>query len=176
MAKYQRIVTTEAGLKLLEAAYTGGTVVEFTSLKTGDGVYTGAEDLAAATSLKSVRQSFGISGIFTESTQVKVRAVISNTTLTEGYGITEMGLFAKDQSGNEFLYAVIIAEVEDYLPAYSVVPTTITMEIYLDITEAESATFAASEVDGTYVTVEDFNDYKDSIVPITTAEIDSVVG
>ena len=175
MAKYQRIVTTEAGLQLLEAAYTGGTV-EFTALKTGAGVYTGAEDLAAATALKSVRQSFGISGVFKEGTQIKVRAVITNTGLTTGYGITEIGLFAKDKSGKEILYAVILAEVEDYLPPYSVAPTTITMEIYLDITAAESATFVATEVPGTYVTVEDFNDYVNSIVPITTAEIDSVVG
>lgn len=162
MAKYKGIITTDAGLESLAKACSGGSV-KFTAVKTGDGAYDGTEDLFGMTALKSEKQSFGVSGITRTGMQVKVRSVLSNEGLTTGYNITEVGLFAMDpDTGSEFLYAIIVAETgrEDYLPPYEDSPSSITMEIYLILTETENdVTFTAEIVAGTYVSAEDFHDH-----------------
>lgn len=173
MAKYKGIVTTDAGLELLAKACSGGSV-NFTAVKTGDGAYDGTEDLSGMTALKSEKQSFGVSGITRIGTQVRVRSVLSNEGLTTGYNITEIGLFAKDpETSSEFLYAIIVAEtgLEDYLPPHEDSPSSITMEIYLMLTETENdVTFTAEIVPGTYASAEDFQDHVLSVGHITSTE------
>lgn len=167
MAKYKGIVTTDAGLELLAKACSGGSV-KFTAVKTGDGVYDGTEDLSGMTALKSVKQSFGLSGVSRIGTQVRVRSVLSNEGLTTGYNITEIGLYAMDpDTGSEFLYAIIVAEAgyEDYLPPHSDSPSSITLEIYLTLTETENdVKFTAEVVAGTYASAEAFQEFVDNVI------------
>lgn len=165
MAKYKSIVTTTAGLNLLAAAVAGGTI-EFTAVKTGNGTYDGTESLTELTDLKSVQQSFGIGSVAKNGTEVKLRSVFSNEGVADGYSMTEIGLYAKDADDTEILYAVMIAEdgLADYLPPYAETPTSITMEMYLKLTESEeSVTFTASVVSGTYVTMEDFEEHTHTV-------------
>ena len=173
MAKYKRIVTTEAGLSLLAKAYESETTITFTAVKTGNGTYTGTENLSKTTALKSVKQSFGLSGVSRTGTQVKVRSVINNNGVTTGYDITEIGLYAKGTDSTEILYAIIVAEtgLEDYLPPFEETPTNITLEMYIAIAEEQSkVTFAAEVVAGTYVAVGDFQDHVSDETHITAAE------
>ena len=160
MAKYKSYVITKAGLELLAAAYTGGNI-EFTSIKTGSGSYDGTEDLSEMTALKDVQQSFGLSSVTRTETQVKVRSVISNEGVENGYYITEIGLFAKDASDTDILYAVIISDPEykDYMPPSVEAPTSMTLEIYLKISADSGATFTAAVVEGTYATPEDLQEH-----------------
>ena len=172
MAKYQRIVTTEAGLQLLAAAVVGGTVT-FTAIKTGSGTYTGTENLSGATDLKSVRQTFSVSSVTRTGAQVKLRSVLNNDNLAEGYSMTEIGVYAKNpNSGADILYAIIVAELADYLPQYELAPYSITLELYLELTEAESGvTFTAEVIEGAFVPVESFNDHvADNVIHVTAAE------
>lgn len=172
MAKYKRIVTTEAGLQLLASAVAGGTVT-FTAVKAGSETYTGKENLSAATDLKSVRQTFSVSSVTRSGNQVKLRSVFTNDNLTEGYSMTEIGVYAKNPgTGADILYAIIVAELADYLPAHELAPTSITMEFYLELTEDESEVkFATEVIEGAYVPVESFNDHvADSVIHITAAE------
>lgn len=162
MAKYKSIVVTNAGLELIAAAQSGDTI-EFTAMKTGAGIYDGTEVLSESTGLKELKQTFGVTGITRDDTVIKVRSVIDNGGLDAGYNITEIGLFAKDKSGNEILYAIVVAEtgLEDYLPAYADAPTTVTVEMHIDVSSVDSSVvFQATAIEGTYVTVQDFEDYK----------------
>lgn len=173
MAKYKRIVTTEAGLALLAKAYESEMKITFTAVRTGNGTYNGTENLSGMKALKSVKHSFGLSGVSRTGAQVKVRSVLSNDGVTAGYNITEIGLYAKDPDSAEILYAIIVAEtgLEDYLPPFEETPTSITLEMYIAIAEEQSkVTFAAEIVAGTYVAVEDFQDHVASTVHITAAE------
>lgn len=175
MAKYERIVTTEAGLELLEnAAYMGGSI-QFTALKAGNGTYDGTEDLAAATDLKSVCQTFGIGSVTKKEGNVIVRIVIDNNDITEGYKMTELGLYVTNpDTGEEILYAIILAEAgyEDYLPPYADAPTSITFEAFFELTETtEAVTFTSVSMEGVYVPVASFNEHlQDKDVHVTTAE------
>ena len=161
MAKYKSIVITNAALELIAAAHNGGTI-EFTGIKTGNGTYDGSEVLADMTDLKSEQQSFGITGLTRTAAVIKARSVLNNNDLTAGYYITEIGLYAMDPSTRtEILYAIIVAEsgMEDYLPAYADSPQSITLEMYVSAAGTEDVNFTASIIPGTYVTVEDFNDF-----------------
>lgn len=163
MAKYKSIVVTNAGLELIAAVQSGDTI-EFTAVKTGAGVYDGTEVLSELTGLKDLRQTFGVTGITRDETVIKVRSVIDNNGLNVGYNITEIGLFAKNKNNTEILYAIVVAEtgLEDYLPVYSEAPTTITSEMHIDVSSVDSSVeFQATIIPGTYVTVQDFEDYKE---------------
>ena len=173
MAKYKRIVTTEAGLSLLAKAYEREMTITFTAVKTGNGTYTGTENLSKTTKLKSVKQSFGLSGVSRTGAQVKARSVINNNGVTTGYDITEIGLYAKDTDSTEILYAIIVAESgnEDYLPPFEETPTSITLEMYIAIAEEQSSVkFAAEVVAGTFVAVGDFQDHAADETHITPDE------
>lgn len=171
MAKFKRIVTTEAGLKLLASAVAGGTVT-FTAVKTGSGTYLGTEDLSAVSDLKSVRQTFSVSSVTRTGMQVKLRSVLNNDDLTEGYSMTEIGVYAKNpDTGADFLYAIIIAEIADYLPPFEQAPSSITLELFIELTEAESnVTFTAEAMAGAFVLAESFNEHVSSEIHITAAE------
>lgn len=162
MAKYKSIVITNAGLALVAAAHSGDTI-EFTAIKSGNGVYDNTEVLEEMTDLKSVKQTFGVTGITREESTIKVRSVLTNDGVTDGYYITEIGLYALDSAtGTEILYAVIVAEdsMADYFPPYSESPQSVTLETYITATGVEDGvTFTASIVEGTYVTVQDFEDF-----------------
>lgn len=165
MAKYKSIVITNAGLELVAAAHSGGTI-EFTCIKTGSGIYDGSEVLADMAALKSVKQTFGVTGLIRDTTVIKVRSSLTNNDLAEGYSITEIGLYAMNPKTNsEILYAIVVAEsgMEDYLPAYIDSPQSITFEMHIAITDSDNVSFIASIVPGTYVTVEDFNDFSTEV-------------
>lgn len=161
MAKYQRIVTTKAGLELLESVTLGGTI-QFTSLKTGTGTYDGTEDLAAMTSIKSVRQTFGIGSVTKETSDILVRTILCNNDVTVGYAITELGLYTKNPTtGAEVLFAITVAAsgCEDYMPVYAEEPTSIVVDFVIGITDAEKVTFAVAPMKDTYVQLTTFNEF-----------------
>lgn len=163
MAKYKSIVTTKAGLELLEkAAYISGSI-EFTALKAGNGTYNGTEELSGMTDLKKVSQTFGVGSVSKKESDILVRANMNNNGVTKGYSITEIGLYATDpDTKTEILYAIIIAEngTEDYFPPYADAPTSITLDMYIGLTEtAEKVTFEVLPVEGTYTPAESFNEH-----------------
>lgn len=163
MAKYKNVVITDSGLSLVAATHSGETI-EFTALKTGSGVYDGTEILENMTNLKEEKQSFGITSILREGAVVKIRSLLSNKGMTEGYYLTEIGLYALDpNTDKEILYAIIVAEngTVDYLTPYEEFPQSITFEVYITaVGVAEGVTFTASIVEGVYATVEDLNDFR----------------
>lgn len=174
MAKYKSVVITDSGLELVAATHSGGTI-EFTGVKTGNGVYDGTEALQSMTDLKSVRQTYGITGLNYEEAVVKVRSVISNKDMTEGYYLTEIGLYALDpNTGTEILYAIIVAEdgMVDYFTAYTDFPQSMTLEIYIAVTGIEEGvTFIASTLEEVYVTVQELNNHTtDTAVHITSED------
>ena len=167
MAKYKSIVITSTALSLVAAAHSGDTI-KFTAIKTGNGAYDGTEVLEDMTDLKSVQQTFGITGITREDTVIKVRTSLTNEGVAEGYYHTEVGLFATDpETETEVLYAIFIAEDDkaDYFPPYSEAPQSMTLEIYLSpVGIEEGVEFTASIIEGTYATAQDLEDTRTEII------------
>ena len=119
----KRAVVTDKGLHL-QVLNMNGSRIEFTKLQVGSGKYNSeesAEDvLCKRTSLKDIKQEFGISSIDANGDALTLSIMITNADLLEGYTIRELGLYArvKDQPESECLVSISLAEIEDEFPAY----------------------------------------------------------
>lgn len=147
MAKYNAAVLTDAGADLLARSITEQFKIEFFKMIIGSGEYSAEEKTEAAlkarTQLKSQKQEVGFSNISaTEENAVKLTAIISNSDLSEGYRITEIGIIARrsdDEESEGILYSLCIAKEADYIPAKES-PIEITQEYYTKVANAENVT------------------------------------
>lgn len=165
MADFNSVVLTERGIALMTKAIAGECTTEFTKIQSGDGVW--STSLSRATSLKNVRQEFGVSRAYVvnEST-VAVLGVLSNLNLSEGYYVREYGIFACEEgkeSSTEVLYAIVTASEPDYMPPYnSVQPQTMELETYLAVANASNVTIKTGT--GALASAEDLQKHLDSKV------------
>ena len=132
-----------------------GTKIEFVKLQTGSGIYTDEEKqtLQQRTAMKELKQEFGFSSAVAENNTLRLKAVINNNDLNEGYHITELGIIAKKEGDeSEILYSIAIAEEADYLPSRES-PVEIVQDYYTKISNAESVEINVQQ--GAYATAED---------------------
>ncbi len=99
MAQFE-IAVTETGRALL-AASIGGQAVTFTRMALGDGTYTG--DLSGMEEMISPRLSLDVAQVSREDNQVRIRAVMGMDQLETPFYWRELGVFAEDAAGQEFL-------------------------------------------------------------------------
>lgn len=164
MADFNSVVLTERGIALMTKAIAGECTTEFTKIQSGDGVW--STSLSQATSLKNVRQEFGVSRAYVvnEST-VAVLGVLSNLNLSEGYYVREYGIFACEEgkeSSTEVLYAIVTASEPDYMPPYnSVQPQTMELETYLAVANASNVTIKTGT--GALASAEDLQKLADNV-------------
>ena len=156
MSYYNQAVLTDLGASLLAESVTEGAKIEFVKLQTGSGIYTDEEKqtLQQRTALKELKQEFGFSSAaFAENNTLRLKAVINNDDLQEGYHITELGIIAKKEGDeSEILYSIAIAEEAEYLPSKES-PVEIVQDYYTKISNAESVEINVQQ--GAYATAED---------------------
>lgn len=160
MSSFKNAHITDAGAEMLARTIADGSVLEFEKMIVGAGIYeeteTTKEALQARTELKDQRQEFAFTSI-TESGNktVKLKTLINNKNLLDGYRMTEIGVVARirgDTTSNSVLYAIAIAEEADYLPEETT-PITYIQEFYLKVENAENATISVEH--GEYALAED---------------------
>lgn len=143
---FKEAVLTQKGIALLAKVQASGAKIELTKAVSGDGVYSISEDLTARTSLKSQKQKFKLAAVKRQNeTNVFIKFLITNKqdsgNLASGYYIKEVGIYAKDPDEGEILYAIAIANENqwDYLPAYNdLLPSTITINFLIEVSNANS--------------------------------------
>lgn len=173
MPDFNRAVLTKKGAALIAKSQAGLTTIQFTRFATGNGGYGTSEDLASRTSLKTEKQSFGISTktIVNNETLV-LKIIVSNINLVEGYYIKEVGLFATDPDEGEILYSIATAVTDkwDYLPAYNdLSPSTITLEYRTTTSNASSVTIQGGT--GALVHQDDFNALESRVVVLENSKV-----
>ena len=138
---------TTAGKALLAKAQAGQTSIQITKVQTGSGSYSSGENLEGRTALKTPKQTFPIQSksISDADNTLILKIAITNKseteTLSTGYDITELGIFAKDPQKGEILYSIATASTSDYMPAYNgVIPSVINLSYYLEVANAASVT------------------------------------
>lgn len=170
---FKNAVMTRVGALLLTRAQAGEAKIEFTRIAVGNGQYTEEEKTFSAlqemTGLKSLKNSYGLSGVSVYSEQsVKITALITNQDaatgerlVNEGYFINEMGLFAKEKGGDtEVLYSIAVTEAEngDFMPPYNgFCAAQIIQEYYATVSNSAEVTIQTS---GAFVLAQDFDEYK----------------
>ncbi len=181
MAAFNAAVTTDQGLALVADMIAGEQLV-FTKLVTGSGIYSVEEQerttLQKVTALRNLRQEFGFSNVSkVTDTCVLLKTLISNVNLTEGYRMTEIGVYAKKygDEGDGILYSISVAKEADYLPHYNgFVAVEIIEEYY--ITVSDTAEVSIKTGSGASVLVEDFEKFKIEIKNYIDIKIRDAIG
>lgn len=165
MAEFYEAVTTDAGLALAADLLTGEQMV-FTKLVTGSGEYEERElnrsRLQKAWQIKEPRQQFEFSRVEKVTDNcILLKTLISNARLTEGYRMTEIGVYAKKlgDEGDGILYSISVAREPDFLPRYNgMAAVEIIEEYYITVSDAAEVLLQAGS--GAAVLAEDLEKLK----------------
>ncbi|MCD6489412.1 MAG: phage tail protein [Thermodesulfobacterium sp.] len=146
MADFKGTVLTQAGRNILAKALTGAQL-QFTKVQLGDGVWDESINPEDLTALVSSRIDLPINDIeITGDGTARIRVLLTNTGLTEGFFTRELGIFAKDpETGEETLYAVSYAENPDFIPSDGVTKVENIFDVYTVISNAQNVTAVISD-------------------------------
>ena len=124
MANYIGWILTNKGRELLAKAINNETKINVTKFKIGAGYNTGND--RELTDLLDKRNEFPVNSYERkENGIVEFTFIVSNKTgtgesaITNSYKISEMGIYAQDDSGTEILYAYNKGTDGDYIPVYN---------------------------------------------------------
>lgn len=119
MANWSGLILTAKGQQLEAEMRAGQRLINFTKMKIGSGVPTG--DVEHMTDLVNPKKEILLSGKrVVSNTMLQLTAILTNTDVTEGFTVNELGVYAndsKDSGYREVLYGVIIDPKGDYLSA-----------------------------------------------------------
>jgi hypothetical protein len=170
MANFGDLRLTVLGTVLQGKAQTG-TELRFTRVAIGDGELPDGSSLEDLTALINEKMSVAINEIILNNDLATLTVAFSNSGLTSGFYIRELGIFANDPDVGEILYAVANAGVTpDYLPAAG---ANIVEEIFEVVTTVGSATNVTAIIDNslTFVTHQQFTAHHHT--PGTQAQIEA---
>ena len=159
MAHFSSAIVTKAGIDLALGAAAGVQSIEFVKMVSGNGEYTeeekGRDALRERSGLKSQMQEFPFNSVEITSEKTAVlKSIITNKELTDGYRITEIGVYAraKGTEGDGVLYSIALAIESDYLPPF-VNPAEIIQEYYITVSDTAEISIVSNP--GAYALAED---------------------
>ncbi len=166
---FNGIYITDLGKNLLAKALAGKTL-NFTRIKLGDGALT-TQDISAMTNLINVVKTLDITKlkVNTNTGEATIETYFSNQTVTTGFYLREIGVYATDPDIGEILYMYGNAgSSAEYIPAYSA--STIierNMSIIASISNATTVTATlasniyakSSDLIGTNIAISDAGNY-----------------
>lgn len=144
MANFGGTILTQRGSNLLAKALTG-TLLQFTKIKLGDGVWSSNINPETLTELVSPRLTLPIQSLEVSGGSAKLRFVLTNNSLTEGFFLREIGIYANDPQLGEILYAVTYASNPDFIPASSITRIELVVDVYTVVGNATNVTAVISD-------------------------------
>jgi hypothetical protein len=146
MADFRGTILTQRGKNLLAKAQTG-TTLTFTKIKIGDGLWPSNTDPTQLNDLVSPKLNLPIQSITVVGDEaVRLRFVLTNTGLSQGFFMREIGIYAQDPDLGEILYAVAYAgDRADFIPADGVTKVENVVDIYTVIANAQNVTAVISD-------------------------------
>ena len=120
MAEFSKLYLTKRGQALVAKIIAGETTIQFTKVSTSSRIYAESA-LEGLTALENVQQTNNVTKVtISNDTNVRVETAFTNEKLTAGYYLRCLGLYAKDPTQGEILYAVCV-ETSGlcYMPAYN---------------------------------------------------------
>ncbi|WP_064579447.1 phage tail protein [Streptobacillus moniliformis] len=176
MSNYLGWILTNEGRNLLGRAIAHETKINFTKFKIGSGFNNG--DDKTLTELIDFKNEFPVNSYTTKNDGiVEFIFVVSNrdksgsSIINEGFKIKEMGIFAQDDTGKEIMYAYNKGDEGDYLPAYNGKNAIDIVQKCIIIVDQQADLNIKIDSSLTYLTVEEFENYKKSLKFATFEEI-----
>lgn len=157
MGVYNKTIITNAGINAIAQAIAESQTLAFKTAKTSSYAIPDGTSIRAMTSLRDIVQSVELpTPTVYNSNTVQVYARFSNTNIASEYYINTIGVYASLAGGAEFLFAVLTAITPDRQPVFDEnSPTAFIYNIMMQISEAESITFAVNDTGA--ATVADIN-------------------
>lgn len=159
MANWSGFTLTNQGQALQAKINAGKTTLRITRLGVGSGT---ASNVMTLTGLVKQEQSISIGSIETENNKVIIKTTLNNKNVSRAYEQREMGLFATDPNVGEVLFAYMIDNNPDTMPAYNsstVVAEALTLNLLFSNTGNISATLDTS----LYATLKDLDDHNKNL-------------
>lgn len=145
MGSYRNAVITNQGLDYIAQALAGEIMLTFSHMAISDYAYPEGTNLAALTSLQSVKMTVVPASVWVQDTTVGVRGMFSNTTVATEYPINTVGVYATNGT-TEILFSVSTATSPDIMEAYNgVAPSSFIYTVQETINEASSLNITISE-------------------------------
>ena len=117
MAKFKGFILTEKGRELLAKGLAGETIT-FTKIAIGDGTIATSE--REMTALVNQITTLQLLNVDTKGNGTcEINALLTNKSVTTGFYIRELGIFAHGNDNVEILYAYNTSSNADYLPPFS---------------------------------------------------------
>lgn len=138
MADFNGTILTDNGRNLLSKALTG-TALQFTKVSIGDGVWDSDVSPENLNDLISKKIDLPINTLdVTGDGTARLRFVLTNTGLTDGFFTREIGIYANDPDLGEILYAVTYSNNPDFIPSDGVVKVENVTDIYTVVSNAQN--------------------------------------
>ena len=146
MADFRGTILTQKGLNLLAKAQAGATLT-FTKIKLGDGLWATGTDPYQLNEIISPKMNLPIQHIEVAGDgTVRLRFVLTNIGLTQGFFMREIGIYAQDPDFGEILYAVAYAaDRSDFIPSDGTTKVENVVDIYTVIANAQNVTAVISD-------------------------------
>lgn len=146
MGNFSGTILTNRGRNLLAKALTG-VCLNFTRIGIGDGLWQEGDDPSNMIALVREKKSLPIQEMKNVGDGTsKLRFVLTNSGLAEGFFIREIGIFANDPDLGEILYAVTSAgDKADYIPAAGAVVIESVTDIFTVVSNAPNVTAQISD-------------------------------
>ncbi len=139
MSEWTPHVLTAAGRRL-QAKVEAGLTLALTRMKLGSGQET-IDEVDDLVDLVAPEVSFPISSATVKGDVCVVMGILSTANIEHGFYCREWGIFAEDPDEGEILYAILIDEKYDSIPANP--PTELTITFVLKIVIANGTTVSA---------------------------------
>lgn len=148
------------GIDMIVKAMNGGSIT-FSKIALGTGIPP-ADQKSLKTLVKPV-MSIGIQSIEVKESYVVLTVMIASDTIKTGFQAKEMGVYAKDASGNERLYAYSYnAESAEYIPAAnSGLSVETEINVYVQVSAAENVTAILTD-SAAYASKQEFKEHVES--------------
>jgi hypothetical protein len=146
MADFTGTVLTQKGRNLLSKTQTGATL-QFTKIKVGDGTWAANTDPTQLNDLVDTKLTLPIQSIqVVGDGTVRLRFVLTNSGLSQGFFMREIGIYAQDPDLGEILYAVAYAgDRADFIPSDGTTKVENVVDIYTVIANSQNVTAVISD-------------------------------
>lgn len=137
---WDNTIITDKGIDLLKRAL-DGEKINITAIKAGAGKVD-VSSLGSQTAVSDIKQIGTIQGITTASDgTIKIGVLFSNTGLTAGYLMTQLGIYARDSYGTEILFAISQNSTGKEVPSETSMPSwSLVHDFYIKLSNDVSIT------------------------------------
>jgi hypothetical protein len=154
-------VLTTKGQALQAKVDAGQTKLTLTKMKIGSGILPNGQNLQSLNDLVKPEMIVPISAVSAAGNVSTIIGVITNTGVTNGFNVRELGVYAQDPTLGEILYSITTDSAPDYLPPEGGA-VTVSSEFSYNIVVSNAANVTAVLNPNGLVTVSILQQHKDA--------------